>query len=162
MRKFSSAMAIAPHRRPRWAVFLFFALLTVALVSIAYATLRGGPWIVPEEAKKLKNPIAPSEAQLAVARSIYLDKCSDCHGQSGRGNGPKADMYFTRPSNLTDTATLEKMTDGELFYKITHGHKPMPAFQKRLSDTERWQLVLLIRAMSRSAPPFTETASSPR
>ena len=101
----------------------------------------------------MKNPLSPSEAELAVAHSIYLDKCSDCHGESGRGDGPQAKMYDTPPSDLTDSSQLNRLTDGELFYKITHGHKPMPAFKKRLSDTQRWQLVLLIRAISHSTSP---------
>ncbi|HUI74543.1 MAG TPA: cytochrome c [Candidatus Acidoferrum sp.] len=139
--------------KPRFAAALLIAVLAVAVICIGYAVLHSGPWIVPEEAKKVKNPLAPSEAELAVARSIYLEKCSDCHGESGRGDGPQAKMYDTQPADLTDNSQLNKVTDGELFYKITHGHKPMPAFKKRLSDTQRWQLVLLIRAISHSTSP---------
>jgi mono/diheme cytochrome c family protein len=139
--------------RSRFAAPLLIAILAIAVLIIAYALLHNGPWIVPEAAKKLKNPLTPSEAELAVARSIYLDKCSDCHGESGRGDGPQAKMYDTQPSNLTDTSQVDKNTDGELFYKITHGHKPMPAFKKRLTDTQRWQLVLLIREISHSTSP---------
>ena len=155
-------MTLVPQRKPRLIRLLFFVVLAVALASIGYAALRGGAWVVPDSAKALKNPLQSSDAELAVARSIYLDKCSDCHGQDGRGNGPKADMYFTRPSDLTKTSALSKITDGELFYKISHGHKPMPAFQNRLTDTDRWQLVLLIRAMSHTVSPSIETASSPK
>ena len=42
------------------------------------------------------------------------------------------------------------MTDGELFYKLSEGHKPMPSFKKRLSEDQRWRLVLLLRSFART------------
>ena len=62
-------------------------------------------------------------------------------------------MYDPRPSNLTDTAHLKEVTDGELFYVITTGHKPMPSYRKKLTDEQRWQLVLLVRYLSNTVPP---------
>ena len=50
-------------------------------------------------------------------------------------------------------------TDGELFWKISEGHRPMPAFKKKLSEQERWQLVDYIRTFSQSAN--TAPADSP-
>ena len=40
-------------------------------------------------------------------------------------------------------------TDGEIFWQITHGRSPMPAFQGKLTDTERWQLVDYIRSLAK-------------
>ena len=39
------------------------------------------------------------------------------------------------------------MTDGEIFYKITTGKRPMPAMQRKMDDTERWNVVLYLRSM---------------
>ena len=36
------------------------------------------------------------------------------------------------PADLTDAKRMNKFTDGELYYKITVGKKPMPSFEKRL------------------------------
>jgi mono/diheme cytochrome c family protein len=52
------------------------------------------------------------------------------------------------------------VTDGELFYKLTEGRKPMPSFKKRLSDEQRWRMVLLIRAFL--DPPSVGPAASPQ
>ena len=41
---------------------------------------------------------------------------------------------------------MSATTDGELFYQISEGRKPMPAFKKRLTEEQRWQLVLLVRS----------------
>ncbi len=133
----------------RKALFVFlFAAIGVAIV---YTMLQNRPWIVPEEAKQVKNPLEPSEAALQAIRPIYLDKCASCHGNSGKGDGHDASLYDPAPSNFTDAKPMHGVTDGELFYKITSGHKPMPSFKKRLSEEQRWQLVLLIRSFA--GPP---------
>jgi mono/diheme cytochrome c family protein len=106
---------------------------------------------VPEEAKQVKNPLAPSDAALKTIRPIYQDKCVSCHGDSGKGDGHDASLYDPAPSNFTDTKQMHGVSDGELFYKMTQGHKPMPSFKKRLSEEQRWQMVLLIRSFA--APP---------
>jgi hypothetical protein len=54
---------------------------------------------------------------------------------------------------LTDAPHLATVTDGELFYVISEGHKPMPSYRKKLTEEQRWQLVLLVRAFSHTVPP---------
>jgi mono/diheme cytochrome c family protein len=125
---------------------VFFALIAL---SIAFAVWQSREWVVPEEAKKLKNPLAPTDTALASGRTVYLDKCAECHGETGRGDGPQARMYDPAPGNLTDTHHMSTRTDGELFYQISEGHRPMPAFKKRLSEEQRWQLVLFVRSLAR-------------
>ncbi len=39
------------------------------------------------------------------------------------------------------------MTDGEIFYKISNGKKPMPPMNRKLSETERWQVVHHVRTL---------------
>jgi mono/diheme cytochrome c family protein len=127
---------------------LFVALLLVAAVSAVYAFLHPGPWIVPEEAKRAANPLKASQADLPGARRLFEDKCAECHGDGGKGDGSQAKMYDPKPSDLTDAAHMNSVSDGELFYKISEGHRPMPAFKKRYSDEQRWQLVLFIRSLT--------------
>ena len=45
------------------------------------------------------------------------------------------------------TSTFAKITDGELFWKITERRKPMPAFSKKLTPTERWSIVKYVRKL---------------
>lgn len=144
-------MARATKTKSTLYKLLLIAVFSAIVVSVIYAILESGPWIVPDEARKLQNPLTSSEAALAAGRAVYLDKCSECHGDSGRGDGPQAKMYKQKPPDLTDASRLDKQTDGELFYKITHGHRPMPSFRKRLTDEQRWQLVLLVRFLSHPA-----------
>jgi mono/diheme cytochrome c family protein len=138
-----------PSRKNRAVLKLFFGLLLLfAGVAIIYATIQNSAqwsWPVPEEAKQLKNPVQISPAVLQSAKMLYDKRCADCHGDTGAGDGPKADRYDPRPADFTDPK-LMNLTDGELFYKISEGKKPMPAFKTKLTEEQRWELVLFIRS----------------
>jgi mono/diheme cytochrome c family protein len=110
-------------------------------------------WKVPPEAKNLKNPVPPTADNLATAHAIYLDKCQKCHGDKGLGDGPEADMYDPQPANLADAHMMSEMTDGEIYWKITEGRKPMPSFKKDLSDEQRWMLVNFLRTLAAPGGP---------
>jgi len=141
------------------------AILLVVLFALAayfaYTAFTRNIWSIPPEAKLVKNPLTLDPAVAAKQiLPIYLDKCSECHGETGQGNGPQAKMYDPRPRMLTDAPHLSTVTDGELFYVISQGHKPMPSYKRKLTDDQRWQLVLLVRAFSHTTPP-TPPAAQP-
>jgi mono/diheme cytochrome c family protein len=144
-------------RGRRLAQILFIVLLGMIVVAILYSALRGspGPWLVPEEAKQLMNPLQMNPAALQPARTIYKDKCANCHGESGKGDGEDASRYDPVPTNFTDRAKMDSATDGELFYKISEGKKPMPVFKAKLTEQQRWELVLLIRSFAKRGPDET-------
>jgi len=48
---------------------------------------------------------------------------------------------------------MSQATDGELFYKISEGKKPMPVFKNKLTEDQRWELVLLIRSFAQPVSP---------
>ena len=123
---------------------------TIGLIfmSIGFAAFQKPSWDAPPEIKQKKNPVASSDAILKEAKAIYADKCSNCHGDTGKGDGSDAMMYDPGPADLTDAKRMTKFTDGELYYKITIGKKPMPSFEKRLSEDQRWGLVILLRTFA--------------
>ena len=132
---------------------LFASLLALICIVIAYAALqKDRPWVVPEEAKKLKNPLSPSDCILRGAKAIYMDECAQCHGERGKGDGPESMMHSLAPADLTDAGHMRAITDGEIFYQISEGRKPMPSFKKRLTEEERWGLVLFVRSFVRPNP----------
>jgi mono/diheme cytochrome c family protein len=53
--------------------------------------------------------------------------------------------------DFTDAKRMSEATDGELFYKISEGKKPMPVFKNKLTEDQRWELVLLIRSFAEAA-----------
>lgn len=130
---------------------LFACTIGLIFMSIGFAAFQKSSWDAPPDVKQKKNPIVPSEAALKEARSIFDEKCSNCHGEAGKGDGSDAMMYDPPPADLTDGKRMNKFTDGDLFYKITVGKKPMPSFQKRLSEQQRWEMVLLVRSFANSS-----------
>jgi len=146
-------LSIAPKspRTLRLRKLLFVTLVAVICIAIGIALYDNRPWSIPESAKLIENPISSSPAALAAARAIYLDKCANCHGKTGKGDGPDAASYYPSPASLADAKRMNRETDGEIFYKIGQGRKPMPSFRKRLTDEQRWELVLYIRSLSAPA-----------
>lgn len=137
---------------------LFALLLAVIVLAIVYLFLQNRPWTVPEEAKRVKNPLQPSDAALQAAHGMYTERCAHCHGDTGKGDGHDASSYDPAPTNFTEAERMRAVTDGELFYKISEGHRPMPSFKKRFTEEQRWQLVLLIRSFA--APDAAHGATS--
>ena len=123
--------------------------LLLALILVAYAYFQENkPWVIPEEAKARKNPLQPSEAALQSAKALYAESCANCHGDSGKGDGSEATRYEPKPADFTDALRMNTATDGALFYQISQGRKPMPAFKRRMTEDQRWQLVLLVRSFA--------------
>lgn len=122
--------------------------VVAVLGGIILANTRS-EWIAPPEAKEQKNPVPATDTSIAAGKAIYTDKCVNCHGDKGDGDGSEADMYDVKPADFANP-TIAKETDGELFWKVTTGRKPMPSFKTKLSDDERWQVINFIRTFMTS------------
>ena len=153
-----------PAHPPRalWLRKFLFAtlLLLICMLVIHWVAEENKPWIVPPENKSLKNPLSPSESNLIAARQIYVDECAQCHGDTGKGDGPEARSHYPLPADLTDPKLLMNATDGDIFYQISEGRRPMPSFKRRLTADQRWQLVFLVRSFSQPAASGAPPASS--
>jgi mono/diheme cytochrome c family protein len=137
-------MILHSHFRPNVAV-LFTALIASALVTLSAEQSK---WSAPAAEAQKKNPVAATESSLAAGRKIYTKTCAMCHGKTGDADGPAVIELNIHPAKLSDPQ-LATQSDGALFWKITTGKKPMPAYGKRLSETDRWNLVNYIRTFSK-------------
>ena len=127
---------------------LFGVLLGLIVMSLVMAVRREGEWAIPEEATRRQSPVAASAAAVKAGRAVYEEHCERCHGVAGRGDGADAWKHFTSPGDLTDAARMKALSDGAIFYQISEGRKPMPSFKMRLTEEQRWELVLLIRSFA--------------
>ena len=110
-------------------------------------------WKAPARAAKKKNPIPADDKSIAAGKDIYLHQCRSCHGDSGKGDGPAAKDTNPKPKDL-GAPTVAEQTDGALFWKITEGKKPMPSFEKLISEDQRWQVINFVRTFG---PPAAAT-----
>lgn len=104
--------------------------------------------MTPEEAAK-KNPVEPSAEGLAQARKMYGYNCAMCHGKAGDGKGDLAADMKLDLRDWRDPASLEKLTDGELFWIISNGKGKMPGEGDRDPEKMRWSYVNLIRSFAK-------------
>ena len=128
--------------------------ILAALVGPALAALsdeQAGSkekWTAPAAEVRKKNPVAVNESSLAAGQKIYLNRCLACHGKTGNGDGPDAVDLGIHPAKLSDPGVRAE-TDGELFWKITVGKKPMPNYGTRLSPTDRWNVINYLRTLAK-------------
>ncbi len=108
-------------------------------------------WKAPARAARRKNPIAADERSLAEGKSFYEKECLACHGTLGKGDGPQAKDLEVKPGDLTVPAMWDQ-SDGELFWKVTEGKKPMPAYDKTHTEDQRWSVVNYIRTLAPRVP----------
>lgn len=107
------------------------------------------PWATPKEAQVVKNPLAGNTAALAEGKKLYVTNCAPCHGDKGRGDGPAAQALVPKPADHS-SAVVQSETDGSLFWKLSQGRNPMPAYGKILTEPQRWELINYIRTLSKS------------
>ncbi len=69
---------------------------------------------------------ASAESSTAVGAELYRQKCTMCHGSSGRGDGPAASNYGRPPANLADPERWRDLTRERLEDTIRNGHNHMP------------------------------------
>jgi mono/diheme cytochrome c family protein len=122
-------------------LLLFVFMLCKAPAAIGQ---QPKPWVAPESAKKVTNPVAVSEQTTAAGKILYTKSCKSCHGSGGKGDGPKAANLNTTCQDMTKDA-FKSQSDGEIFWKTTEGRDDMPSFKTKLSNEERWQIINYIR-----------------
>ena len=112
-------------------------------------------WELPDDADKTKNPVASSAESIEKGKTLYLERtkgnCIFCHGETGAGNEANFPRLRRKPADLTNKERMDKMTDGELFWKITKGiNGIMPPGEKRMNEEERWHVVNYIRTLGKA------------
>ena len=81
---------------------------------------------------------------------LYAQHCSVCHGDTGAGDGPAGVGMAPPPSNLRDTARLDRLSLYAVYSTLGLGVEgtDMPAFADQLDDRQRWDLATYIASFS--------------
>jgi mono/diheme cytochrome c family protein len=127
-------------------------IATLVLISnliFTKALAQQKPWATPREVQVIKNPLAGNAAALAEGKKLYITNCAPCHGDKGRGDGVAAQALIPKPADHS-SAVVQSETDGSLFWKLSEGRSPMPAYKKILTEQQRWELVNYIRTLAKT------------
>ncbi|WP_430809815.1 MULTISPECIES: c-type cytochrome [unclassified Carboxylicivirga] len=108
------------------------------------------PWDIPAEYQSMKNPQAADDADmLKVGKMNYSRHCKSCHGNLGKGDGPKARSIDADLGDFS-SATFQAQKDGVIYYQSFVGRDEMPNFEKKIPDEEdRWAIVTYIRTLKK-------------
>jgi len=111
------------------------------------------------EREQKEPPFGTSEDVFEGGAKIYRMQCANCHGTPGHDVGYAKNMYPTAPQlwkkhprgNVVGVSDDEA---GETYWKVANGIRltGMPAFNKVLSDTEMWQVSLLLKNADKEMP----------
>ncbi len=104
------------------------------------------PRKVPDE-----NLVAMSAESVRRGQTIFLQRCTGCHGRKADGNGPNSVDISPRPRNLTNAAFIRSMPDRRLFESIEYGVEgtAMPSWMDYgLSQSDVGDIVNFIRSLN--------------
>jgi mono/diheme cytochrome c family protein len=112
-------------------------------------------WDVVAYAISLSAP----QALINQGKTIYQQKCVNCHNQTGKGNGPAAGTLSSQPRDFTNQAFMARNSSASLYQAITAGITPdMPAYTSTLDENERWALVAYLRSLTFAIPQSSASA----
>ena len=92
----------------------------------------------------LINPFPSDDSTIERGKRLYEINCAMCHGNQGMGDGAVGKKFLPQPANLHEER-IQRLSDADLFVRITYGFGSMPPFQKRILPDDRWKLVNYLR-----------------
>jgi thiosulfate dehydrogenase len=107
-------------------------------------------------------PIPADETAFVAGAQIYRDQCAACHGLHNKPSSFGAHMYPDAPPLWEEhhhgSETMMGVTDdppGETYWKVANGIRltGMPSFKDVLTDTQMWQVSLLLANADKPLPP---------
>ncbi|MGH2620684.1 MAG: c-type cytochrome [Anaerolineales bacterium] len=147
------------------------ALVHVLVMALVLTVATSGPLSAAErhpmpprvpadklaEARALKNPLPDSSEVVEQGKALYQGKggCVNCHGTTGRGDGPASANLNPAPRNFHHRGFWRHRTDGEIFWVIKHGspRTSMIPLGALLSDEEIWAVIQYERSFAEGRGP---------
>ena len=102
-----------------------------------------------------KSPLPVDDANMLAGLDQYKEHCAVCHGIAGRPRPVISRGMFPHPPQLFEKGDMVTGDpEGITYWKVTHGIRlsGMPGFGGALSDTQRWQVTMLVARADRLSP----------
>ena len=100
--------------------------------------------------EKLPHPapqVPADEKNLLEGARVYKENCAVCHGLPGQAPTAIAEGMAPRPPQLFKGTGVTDDEEWESYWKVEGGIRMtgMPGFKGRLSETEIWQVAVLVK-----------------
>jgi mono/diheme cytochrome c family protein len=105
-------------------------------------------------------PLQADEATLTAGAQVFGDQCAVCHGFLGKPSNLGSSMYPEAPQlwvqhKGSSVVGVSNDPPGETYWKVLNGIRltGMPGFRSTLTETEIWQVTLLLANADEPLPP---------
>ena len=135
-------------------VSVLVAPLALYLSALRTETFAMKQTVVLQESSPERT--APStDESIENGKRSYIEWCTDCHGESGSGDGPLARLVREPPSDLTDDVWSTGGTDEDLITVIRNGTRTgMRGYDSKFDAEELQDLVNYIRSLGKQSSPL--------
>jgi thiosulfate dehydrogenase len=114
-------------------------------------------------------PFGTSEDVFEAGAHVYQAQCASCHGTPGHDVDHAKYMYPSAPQlwkkhGNSGVVGVSDDEAGETYWKVANGIRltGMPAYKHLLSDTQMWQVSLLLKNADKPLPdPVTQILAAP-
>ncbi len=124
---------------------------------LAHIKGKSGENVVPQLAQQIKDrlikaynivPYPRRLPSLASGKKVYDDNCAQCHGATGKGDGPGRESMNPKtplPANFTDPERIGGLSPFKVFNTASFGIEgtAMASFAA-LTDEQRWQVAFYV------------------
>ena len=115
--------------------------VTDSLIATITAA-AGGPKVI--------EPLPTRPPSVERGAIVFRERCAACHGETGRGDGPKAkSLKGPPPANLADPSVMGDKSLLDIFRRIAIGTPgtAMPEFAEDVSAEDRWAVASYVQAL---------------
>jgi mono/diheme cytochrome c family protein len=105
-------------------------------------------------------PLPGDGNNLVAGAEVYRDQCAACHGLHGKPSSFGAHMYPPAPPlwekhENNDVVGVSDDPAYETYWKVSNGIRltGMPSFKRVLTNTQIWQVSMLLAAADKPLPP---------
>jgi thiosulfate dehydrogenase len=104
-------------------------------------------------------PVEANEATFVAGAHIYREQCAFCHGLSGNPSQVGKHMFPDAPplweKHGGEVVGVSDDPPGETYWKVSNGIRltGMPAYKQVLSETQMWQVSVLLANADKPLPP---------
>ena len=91
-------------------------------------------------------PVPADESNFIAGANVYRENCAVCHGIPGGTPTAISRGMFPKPPKLLEGTGVTDDPPGESYWKVANGIRMsgMPGFSDSLSQTQMWQVSLLV------------------
>jgi len=110
-----------------------------------------------------QSPLPADEINLQAGAKVYMQICAGCHGKPDQPSSGATNFYPQPPHLLPPGEGVTNDPIGATHWVVKNGIRfsAMPSFSQKLSDTEIWQVSLLLQNANKLPDSVKESLHPP-